>query len=86
MMNEDYQVECLYGERAVAGLSHIEQEYMLTKIVRSCLGKRFFDQIGVEVFDLLVDEGLIDFKEKDDDDGKPIKVVSRYEYRDDIEK
>lgn len=61
-MNEDYQVICSYGDFTVSQLHDIEKEYILTKIVNACLGKKFFDEIGVAIFDCLVDAALLNFE------------------------
>ena len=62
-MDKNYQVKCLYGDRAVAELSDVEREHILTNIVVGCLGEKYFDEIGAAVFDYLTDEGLINFEE-----------------------
>lgn len=64
---EDAQVIVIPGERRVSELSNIEREVLLTDLVQRVLDhKYFFDEIGADVFDCLVDAELIDFEQEDE--------------------
>ena len=64
---EDAQVIVIPGERRVSELSNIEREVLLTDLVQRVLDhKYFFDEIGADVFDCLVDVELIDFEQEDE--------------------
>lgn len=66
-MNDDKQVVCIPGERRVSDLSTAEKEVLLVDIVQRVLDhKYFFDEIGADVFDCLVDAELIDFETEDE--------------------
>lgn len=66
-MNDDRQVICIPGERCVSDLSTVEKEVLLVDIVQRVLDhKYFFDEIGADVFDCLVDAELIDFETEDE--------------------
>lgn len=67
MYNVDKQVICIPGERRVSDLSTAEKEVLLVDIVQRVLDhKYFFDEIGADVFDCLVDAELIDFETEDE--------------------
>ena len=60
------QVNPIPGPRKVSELSKVEMEVLLIDIVQRVLDNRnFFDEIGADVFDCLVDAELIDFKEEE---------------------
>ena len=64
---EEAQVIVIPGERRVSELSNIEREVLLTDLVQRVLDhKYFFDEIGADVFDCLVDAELIDFEQEDE--------------------
>lgn len=65
---EEAQVIVIPGERKVSELSNIEREVLLTDLVQRVLDhKYFFDEIGADVFDCLVDAELIDFEQQEDE-------------------
>lgn len=64
--NEYRQVACVPGERSVSDMSAAEKEVLLIDIIQRILDhKYFFDEIGADVFDCLVDAELIDFDTED---------------------